>query len=641
MTYKIEYEVCAVLIIAILLISFYAKKKISVFQNIIFRLLLWVSFFAVICDIFAVLWQRNMLNGVDNIYPMWVYIVNEYFYFIAHNLTAFLYLFYIFSVLNLNMTKRRYWIPLYLPILVDLTLILLTPLNGYAFYFSRDGMYNRGRFLFVLYGIAAYYLLAGVFLIIRYWRHIPAFKRFALSSFAIFAMAAVTAQGLYPGVLVENFCISLCLLFIYLTIQKPEELLDHLTGLLNKTAFQTISALNISKKLESVTILVGIDNYPLMKITLGIDASYRILTMAADFLKSFSKAAVIYQTSEDKFCLVLKHYSLEMAGMLIGKITDRFNHPWVFKNQEIRLSAYCCLIRCPYHADTAEGILNLIDVVSKEENHKRKCVVKVEDLDLYNENRSKKIDMLLRTAVEDGLLSIVYQPIYSTKEERFISAEALLRLNDPELGSISPEEFIPIAENNGAIIEIGYFVLDSVCGFISNSNLPVLGIDYIEVNLSIVECVQNNLVDNIQSILERHNVRPGQINLEITETAANLFPEVVAGNLGRLAQMGVSFSMDDYGTGYSNIIRLLELPVKIVKLDKYFVQNAYFSRQADIILNHTIRMIQELQLKILIEGVETKEQAEKLIREGCDYIQGYYYSRPLDGAEFLRLLQSD
>lgn len=259
-----------------------------------------------------------------------------------------------------------------------------------------------------------------------------------------------------------------------------------------------------------------------------------------------------------------------------------------------------------------------------------------------NRKRVQEVENAITAALENKSFTVVYQPIYSASHGRFRSAEALLRLDDKKLGQVRPDEFIPIAEKSGLIVDIGKFVLEEVCRFISRNNLAELGLEYIEVNLSVVECLHDNLVDNVMEILNRNGVDSKFINFEITETASETFPETVMQNLNRLAERGICFSLDDYGTGYSNIKRILTMPLRIIKLDKEII-HAYFSMEtseADIVMLETMRMFKKLNKLVVAEGIETKEQAERLIRMGCEFLQGYYFARPMSSGDLIETLSS-
>ena len=252
---------------------------------------------------------------------------------------------------------------------------------------------------------------------------------------------------------------------------------------------------------------------------------------------------------------------------------------------------------------------------------------------LANRRRESRILQIMKRALANGTFEVYYQPIYSTQQERFNSAEALIRLFDAELGFISPEEFIPMAEKNGMILKIGEFVFRTVCRMMSREKIWEKGIDYIEVNLSVVQCMQEDICEMLYGIMDEYDIPYSCINLEVTETT--IARDVLWDTMERMTVGGVTFSLDDYGTGYSNLSNVLKYPFHIVKLDKSMVWYAMENEAAMRALRHTVAMIRDLDMHIVAEGVETEEQRDILREMGCEYLQGYYFSKPVPERNFL------
>ena len=255
------------------------------------------------------------------------------------------------------------------------------------------------------------------------------------------------------------------------------------------------------------------------------------------------------------------------------------------------------------------------------------------DFQIFN-----NIDAVLNRAIDNRLFEMYYQPIYCPAEDRFVSAEALIRLNDPEFGFISPGMLIGVAEQRGLMNVIGNFVLDMVFSFVGSEEFKKLGLDYVEVNLSIHQCVNPELPELVELMARRYHVLPSQINFEVTETANADFEIAMDRNMEILRDMGYTFSLDDYGTGYSNIHRVSRLPLSIIKIDKEMV-DAMGEEKGFLILKNSVRMMKDIHMKIVAEGVEDKEYADAIIDLGCDYIQGYYYSKPLPKDVLIQFLQ--
>lgn len=198
----------------------------------------------------------------------------------------------------------------------------------------------------------------------------------------------------------------------------------------------------------------------------------------------------------------------------------------------------------------------------------------------------------------------------------------LARLYDEKLGWISPDTFISIAEKKGLINELGEIVLHNVCNFIASNNISKLGIDYIEINVSSLQLMQKGFADKVMDVMGQYNIDSSQINIEITETAMMTSFSAVSDNLAKLVENNIAISLDDYGSGYSNISYINKMPFKFIKIDKDIIQASFKEQKARITLEHTIKMLNALELAIIAEGVETLEMKEELVKYGCQYMQG-------------------
>jgi EAL domain-containing protein (putative c-di-GMP-specific phosphodiesterase class I) len=296
------------------------------------------------------------------------------------------------------------------------------------------------------------------------------------------------------------------------------------------------------------------------------------------------------------------------------------------------------LVRYPEDIDNQASFINFATNFHKKIDDSNRVIVLTDIANTREFKVANGIDEIINKGIANNKFEMFYQPIYSVKEKRFTSAEALIRLFDEKYGMISPGLFIPAAEESGAIHQIGDFVLDDVCRFISASDFNILGLDYIEINLSVAQCVEANLSRKIIGILDKYHVDVKQINLEITETAVAYDTETSGRNIKELVEAGISLSLDDYGTGYSNIKRVTELPIDIVKLDKSLVDEMD-NPMMWVAISNTVNMLQDMGMKILVEGVEEEREFNKFVELGCDYIQGYYFSRPLPEAEFLKFIK--
>jgi EAL domain-containing protein (putative c-di-GMP-specific phosphodiesterase class I) len=258
---------------------------------------------------------------------------------------------------------------------------------------------------------------------------------------------------------------------------------------------------------------------------------------------------------------------------------------------------------------------------------------------LLVDNEGKHMLEAIKRALSDNTFQVYYQPIYSTAEKKIVAAEALIRLFDPEYGFMPPEDMIRMAETEGYILQIGEIVFRKVCEFYKNNELDRKGIEYIEVNLSPIQCAQRKMAEEFEAIMKEYGIKPKQINFEITETATTNEVDNFIRNMKNFYLRGIDLSLDDYGTGYSNISYLYHVPFTVMKIDKSILWSAEKNEKAKVTLENTYKLAKKLKLKVVQEGVENEEQIKRLLELECDYFQGYYFSKPVQKQVFLDFLR--
>ena len=346
-----------------------------------------------------------------------------------------------------------------------------------------------------------------------------------------------------------------------------------------------------------------------------------------------------YYNGDGKFAIELSRRHFDHAMEIANKIRKSIMQNIKLEIADFELEINACLVVCPDNVSDVDSLFMLINDLDKV---KAEGKVLTAASITETEEFSMKRDMstIIDRAITNNYFSVFYQPIYDTKQKKFASAEALIRLRDPKFGYVSPGLFIPISEKSGAIHAIGRFVLEEVIKFVATDEFKALGVDYIEVNLSAMQCLRGDLADEIITLAKKYKIDPKCINLEITETASSYSQEKLYGNIKALSDFGFTFSLDDFGTGYSNLMRITSLPLSIVKLDRVFVimeeTGGYH-----VIIKNLISMLKKIGMTVLVEGIETKEMVDDFTQMGVDEIQGFYFSRPLTRSAYIRFLKEN
>lgn len=632
------FDYAAVIILALLLFTTYCRGLTKGRLNKCYVELIVVCLISVVADILTAYGDNFYIKNLFYRYSF------HYIYLLTHNATTPLFVVYLMIVTDTDYKMRGFKSVFYmLPFAAVFSLMCANPFTSWMFYINDNYEYVRGPLFFVLYISAGLYLYMCVYYIVRYGRTIGFRRSIGLGSVIPLLISAIAIQFFKPDLLMEMFAIAIGMFLIASLIHRPEDILDTETGFSNKTA--CIDDVNrcIHNKKPIEIILINIGNFDSLKSLLNSAGLHKLHRTIAASISEINKKrgtfSEMFYVGSGILCLEINYTKLADTEAAAEEINQRLHEPIIMNDMEIDLTPYVCIVKCPKEISDADTLTRFAEQLSLstytgEVMHASE-VFKKDRFDMM-----QHMDTIIENALSNHLFKVYYQPIYNIHTKTFNSAEALIRLIDRDYGFIPPDVFIPMAEKSGAIHRIGAFVLDEVCTFIESDDFKQLGIDYIEVNLSVAQCMRNNLTDEIKDIMAKHNVSPSQINLEITETTATYSQDALKDNVKNLHDAGINFSLDDYGSGYSNIERISTMVFDIIKLDKTFV-NVANSKNHDIILKHTVSMIKELGMKIVVEGVETKELLDRFAKLGCDYIQGYYFSKPIPKGDFIDFVRKN
>lgn len=643
----LDYDYAAVFIFFILLIFYYFRNHLPLFQNRFFFAITWISLAATIFDIGYGLIQ-NMPVSERVLIPRWVvWLINECYYFANITITP-LFTMYASALVDFFDTsteneKRTFRLLAVTPYVIAGIVLLINPFVPkeitLAFRIDEYNNYVRGSVCFVaLYAVTFYYILLAFGLIFRYRKTLQKGKKVILLSFVFFAFAGAVMQWLFPQMLVQCFSVAIAVMVFSYNIEQTTELIDSQTNLYNQQAFNVLTIRQFRQTKQFTVVGVLIDDIFFLSATYSQEYLDKINQEIGVFLNKEFPNALSYHLGLGQFGIVFENTDPRDIERAVFNIRTRFHQQW--NAQDTRILLYCrlCVIECPEDAQSTAEIIDILHLVANDERYKS-ALIYAHNIDIAYRRRTITLEHVLKNALSENKFEVYFQPIYSTAKRRLIGAEALIRLRDDDGNFISPEEFIPIAEKTGVILRAGEFVFDTVCRTLARINLERYGIEKIDVNLSVTQCMQEILAEQIISIQEIYQIPSRILDFEITETATAYTPEILLRNMQTLTEHGIELSLDDYGSGYSNMNYMLNLPFSLIKLDKEIVWKAFSNNKASIALSSTIQMVKSLGMLVLAEGIETNEQADWLTRLGVDYFQGFYYGRPLPADDFLELMK--
>ena len=417
---------------------------------------------------------------------------------------------------------------------------------------------------------------------------------------------------------------------------------DTLSGLANRDYLQErveqiIEQCNRTKK-EFALLFLDLDHFKSVNDSLGHDIGDELLKSVASTIQDVVRLNdVVARIGGDEFVIVLTEYKddLELVE-IIHRIQTQLMRPWQIKTYPINITSSIGITLYPKDGTDLLALMKNADIAMYEAKDKGRKGYHffTEALNIKTQEYIEITNSMIN-AVVNNEYELFYQPQNSVSTGEIIGAEALIRWNHPDKGLISPVTFIPIAEHNGYIVDIGKWVLQTALK--QKETWENEGIDIkLSINVAAKQILEKDFIEHLQSLLNQYQINRKNIFLEITEYIFIHDSDAVLKTFQEIKAMGIKISLDDFGTGYSSLSYLKTFPMDVLKIDKVFLDD-YSSEEGSIFIKTIINMAQTLSLKVVAEGVETQEQALYLKELHCDFFQGYYCSKPLPVKEFSAL----
>ncbi|TFE03663.1 EAL domain-containing protein [Jeotgalibacillus sp. R-1-5s-1] len=418
---------------------------------------------------------------------------------------------------------------------------------------------------------------------------------------------------------------------------------DKLTGLPNRQALKIrLAELTVKQKDDSHAILcLDLDNFKALNEALGYTTGDELLVKVSERLEGYSSLSNnLFRLTADEFIMIMENTSKEKIEKLASGVIRLFADPFIVRGQEYFISASIGISLFPQDGQDDDSLVNHAGHALQMAKRKGRSLFQFYNVEM-NKSSSRKmmIENHLRRAIEFDELSLVYQPQVNLKNGEINSVEALLRWNNRKFGHVSPGEFIPVAEESGQILPIGSWVIDQACHQLFKWTNQGIRNTRIAINISPKQFAQENFDEIIMKSLEKYNVTPDLLEIEITESAMGNMSETLS-MLKKLKEIGVKISVDDFGTGYSSLNYLRQFPIDILKIDQSFVKELRSEQKDAAITKTIIHLAHSLGLEVVAEGVEEQFQVRFLQKAHCQKGQGYFFSKPLPSGEMEKKLLS-
>lgn len=421
---------------------------------------------------------------------------------------------------------------------------------------------------------------------------------------------------------------------------------DPLTGLPNRALYKDslLNAIVEAKATETkiAVLFIDLDNFKAINDTLGHPIGDKVLQTVAQRLGTHVKQSdMVARLSGDEFAIILHRIADDKDVRKVAKrVLDALSTPMTIEGKVIYTSGSIGASIYPDNGVCDSELMRNVDTAAYHAKKKGKNA-----FSFYNENLSTQarrrlaIENGLRLAIEKDQLTLHFQPKICLKNRTVNGCEALLRWTHDEFGPVSPDEFIPIAEESGLIVKIGNWVIEQACKHLSFWLNAGLTPGRVAINISARQFTQSDLITCVKGFLDQYQVPAHCLELELTETTLVEHLDRAVSLLKEFADLGIKSSIDDFGTGYSSLSYLKKFPISTLKIDRSFINDIPHDKDDVAIAKTIISLAKGLDLNVVAEGIENKEQCDFLTDLGCELAQGYYFSKPVDADAFTKLLE--
>lgn len=631
---NIQMQMGGVCILMLLLYFYKRQGTLGLYLGRIFLRTVYITLVCLVLDILSIVlivWQ--------DVAPLWLVKAECKTYLVSLVATGYMALIYANADIH-HLARADGFAKKVMLVMMGLA-ALIYALPIHIFYEGGNVAYT--------YGLSCYAAYAGALILVSIilgklalqGRAMNPKRRNAIILWMAIWVSAAVIQFLNSRLLLIGFSGALGIMILFFELENPEIFIDRNTGFYNRYAM--VEYFGQKYRLGKLFCGICISLEDIREREVPYYKMEAVLAELARFIRQMPETTV-FKTDAREFMLVFE--SREAYEKARDAVFNRFEQSWLKESgsdadgEPVYLQPHYLLLPTGAVANSAEELLSILKYFRLHCTDVQDSYTLVLDEETVSKKRERD-EMLeeIVQAVKEDRVEVFFQPIYSTAQKKFAAAEALARIRRTDGSIIPPGLFIPIAEETGMIAKIGAIVFEKTCRFIKENDIARYGIEYIEVNLSVVQCEDEALAETYIEIMKKHDLAPRYINLEITESAAIVRKNILLDNMQSLIDYGVAFSLDDFGNGQSNLNYIVDMPVQIVKFDRDMTQAYFQTPRAQFVLQAATNMVHDMQLQVVAEGVETADQLAVLEALDIDYIQGYYFSKPIDEKAFLAFVR--
>lgn len=624
--YNIDFLIASVAFV-ILVVPFYVaghnrSKSVS---SVTFTWFLLLGTLDIILDIVTALMYTDALT-----YPIWLLQVASCAFYMLQCLVPLMLFLYVVALAGGVSRDHSTFLAICVTPFLAMTLLVLTnPFTGALFSFEPDThAYSHGYAYVLTYAHAVFYACAAIGYTLFNRNELRRVEIMAIVSFVVLTICTCILQFVFQGVLLTGLGIGLGAIIFLVTLTNPFDMTDALTGTLDLGVFTRRVTSLIDKRRSFGVVFVSLDNLNIMNSVGGRGFGDNILRACAKDLMRLSKDGRVYRLKGTRFAILTD--SMRETRRVYGDLESYFSIPHYIGGRTVKIEASIWRIEDGAMVISPEEMQGYMDyLVVSMRNKELANFDKSTGLESYR--RYNMVHQCIAGAIQNDSFELYAQPLLDVKSGGFTSFEALSRLSHPELGYIPPSEFIAIAEEEGDIVSISELQFEKICKFLENNleELRAVGWETVKVNLSPIELAQMNAPERILECIQRHGLDLSMFCFEITESCATEYSSELDRFIDMVIRRGASLYIDDFGSGFANFDMLVRLPFTGIKIDKTLLGETEDNPKTTALYQGIVKMMKEIGLSVVSEGVETESQDAMLRNLGVDVLQGFLYAKPM------------
>lgn len=619
---NVEIQICSLIVVLLLSTLYFKNRRLQLYKGQLFVGVLLISIINLSLDIISLL----SIHFRDYFtLPVTELVCKAYL--VVLMLETWMAMCYTTCDLMTERQHRRFCRRLFTATLVFGAVAML---QNIGIYDEQGVVYTYGPAVYVTYFYALIMLPAIILCTFIYKKRMNRNRCTGLRYWITALVVAAIIQFVYNDLLLVGFATSLGIIVLFVSLENPELQLDRQYGCFNGTALSEYLNQLLERGEQFVICDISLDNVSILKNKSADIAKIRrlgnkVLAKNPDVLvfNNLDMNIILIAKDINAIRRLLKDYVKYFSGMSPGGMESMISimprgNQINSVDDLLKLFSYC-------RNQKSMSISNNVLFVTEKD---------VKEFHLIDGMKSE-----ITTALVEDRVEIFLQPIYDIKTGKYSAAEVLVRIRKQNGEYLMPSAFIPVAEANGMIIELGKRVVDKTCSFLADGKAVALGLNTVEINLSILQCEQPDLLEDVLAVIARHGIEPNYLCMEVTETASIRSKKLILNNMESFKNIGIRFALDDFGSGQSNFTYLADMPFDILKLDMNLIKSYQVSERARHVIQAVERMAHEMGLSVVAEGVETKEEFDNMRKCGVDSIQGFYFSKPLPVYEFMDFIR--